>query len=475
MPTAPPMPPPLPKPKQKRSIHPGILIFVVAAALMMLAAVLFAIWRTSLDSGTKGRLKAIRAAGQPATARELDGWYAAVPAAENAALVWAEGFEKLNPKYDPNLSAPWSKIEIPKDAEVLSEEDLKLIEQSMIANADALKEFDRAAQMSRSRYPVDLAIGMFGELPHLGPLRASAKLLSLEAVHHAHANRTSDAIGSLLAVFAAARSLDQEPKQMSQYVRFAIDGIAQSTFRYLLQHNRFTDSDLALMQKQFEQAENPEPSVRGLIGERATLVTTINAPHEIAIPSNDPQVSDAIRQVQLGLNSPAVRASGFLQRDLRFYLDAMATNLAFARFPFPQKFLVVTNSQAMERLAVRKLTIFSTMYLAGLDRYIGREADHLARMHCARTATALERYRLAHGGNLPGSLTDLAPQFLGTIPLDPFDGAPLRYNSTNLTYNIYSIGPDQKDDGGLDASESKESPEPLDITFKVRASVSHPE
>src|SRR5262249_23306001 len=49
-----------------------------------------------------------------------------------------------------------------------------------------------------------------------------------------------------------------------------------------------------------------------------------------------------------------------------------------------------------------------------------------AQLRCAIVMVALERYRLAHT-RWPDSLAALVPKFLPKVPLDPYDGQPLRY------------------------------------------------
>ena len=66
----------------------------------------------------------------------------------------------------------------------------------------------------------------------------------------------------------------------------------------------------------------------------------------------------------------------------------------------------------------------------------------------ARTACALERFRLAHG-NYPERLAELVPTYLDKVPLDIVNGEPLHYRRTdNGKFVLYSIGLDGKDDGG---------------------------
>jgi hypothetical protein len=55
-------------------------------------------------------------------------------------------------------------------------------------------------------------------------------------------------------------------------------------------------------------------------------------------------------------------------------------------------------------------------------------------------AVAVERYRLKKG-KWPVTLSEL-------VPLDPFDGKPLRYRLRGDGVTVYSVGVDGKDDGG---------------------------
>jgi len=70
----------------------------------------------------------------------------------------------------------------------------------------------------------------------------------------------------------------------------------------------------------------------------------------------------------------------------------------------------------------------------------------------ARTATALERYRLVKG-DYPEELATLVPGYLSAVPLDPVDGSPLRYVLQPGGYRLYSICLDGQDDGGKLPSE----------------------
>jgi hypothetical protein len=65
----------------------------------------------------------------------------------------------------------------------------------------------------------------------------------------------------------------------------------------------------------------------------------------------------------------------------------------------------------------------------------------------ARVACALERYKLAHG-QYPDSLDALVPQFIEKIPSDVINAGELKYRRNNDGFVLYSVGWDEKDDGG---------------------------
>ena len=100
-------------------------------------------------------------------------------------------------------------------------------------------------------------------------------------------------------------------------------------------------------------------------------------------------------------------------------------------------------------------------------RIILSEANNIAQVRVTRTAIAIERWRLAHSGNAPDSLAELAPDFLPAIPKDPFDDQPLRYKKLARGYVVYSIGSDFTDDGGKPEPAEAKGSDHYDITFTV--------
>ncbi len=69
-------------------------------------------------------------------------------------------------------------------------------------------------------------------------------------------------------------------------------------------------------------------------------------------------------------------------------------------------------------------------------------------------------------GRLPSSLDDLIPRYLKEVPLDPYDGCPLRYSAERGI--IWSAGKDLKDGGGSpQVEEDSMKFDPDEPTFSI--------
>ena len=95
-----------------------------------------------------------------------------------------------------------------------------------------------------------------------------------------------------------------------------------------------------------------------------------------------------------------------------------------------------------------------------------QDTRHVALLRAARTAIAIERFKLAHQGRAPDELNELVPDFLPLIPQDPFIGAPLHYIAGGSKYTVYSVNSDLTDDGGLEVEPNSSGPS--DLIFSVQ-------
>jgi len=104
------------------------------------------------------------------------------------------------------------------------------------------------------------------------------------------------------------------------------------------------------------------------------------------------------------------------------------------------------------------------MMMPALAGSLEKKSKGDVQLQAIRTILALRAYQLTHG-HLPPDLNALVPEFLEAVPVDDFDGQPLRYSAEKKI--VYSVGKNLKDDGGDDqASPHDSSQRHLDLAFK---------
>ena len=88
--------------------------------------------------------------------------------------------------------------------------------------------------------------------------------------------------------------------------------------------------------------------------------------------------------------------------------------------------------------------------------YGGRASEKWrdAMMRLLQVELALQAFRIDAGRD-PMALAQLVPTYLSSVPLAPYDNGRIRYRRTDGGYDCYSIGPDNKDDGGERVPQSE--------------------
>lgn len=443
----------------KRGRKLSVLTVLLAALVLVIGVI--AAWRASVVSANNDRLRAIAARGEPTSLAELDKIYKAVPESQNAALLWLSGVAALEPNASNSV---WSEVAFPHRGTLPEDEHVQLARRLMSSNAPALAIFRQAAGLTNSRYPVDLSEPL-ADLPHLSEVRSAANVLRMEALVALEDGDIATVVEDTDRMLAAGRSLASEPTILSQLVRFAIDSLAFQTLQYTLNRASLRDADLLRLFPSFSRADDTNSLALALIGERASFISNLSdLGSYVAAGAAEAGIAYEPSVVQRVFH-PLV--GSFFQRDMRFGIDALSTNIAFARLGDPQKFLSYTNSSGIASRAKSGYYILSGFFLPMLEKAFTRDAIHRAQVRAAIIALAIERFRLANGGKPPQNLLALVPAYLDRIPVDPYDGQLVRYKKTDKGYIVYCIGADGRDDGGAERVPKAPKGSPEDVTFVV--------
>jgi hypothetical protein len=137
-------------------------------------------------------------------------------------------------------------------------------------------------------------------------------------------------------------------------------------------------------------------------------------------------------------------------------LERFDEEIALARQPWPQRF---ESMKALHRLdpgprqPLSPVPIGTAMLGVPMPPVIAgpgaiRVGENLALNRSAVVVLGVERFRRQHNGAAPPTVDALVPQYLTSLPTDPFSGKPLRFTQDATAYTIYSVGMNQRDDGG---------------------------
>ena len=437
------------------------------------------------------KLEAIRAAGLPRDGKELNDYYTAVPDNENAALVMTQAFALMQ-DFPDNRSSQIANFRIPPRGQALTAGQKQLLASYVGMNSEALTKMREAIKLPGSRYPIDYSPGFATLLPHLPKLKNLARIAEYDALLTVGPGHSQYASQSIADILGMAKTLENEPLLVPQLVRLAIIANATQTLEYSLNTTSFDETELSSLGKDFADAERTNLMARAMIGERAMFIPILLSSldwsgmkliaeqierGENPTTNNLPKLSENIK-TNLARLSEIIKtdASGIRQGDLRFYLNAMETNIALAGL-IPPDSLAATNvfeaesKEAKEQHYAVSAFAFSApqgMSVSPMSGVVIKEAHCFTIIRLATTALAVERFRLANG-KLPENLNELVPQFLSAVPADPFDGKPLRYHPLTKGYVVYSVGQDGHDDGGREKPANWNSADKTtyDITFTV--------
>jgi hypothetical protein len=400
--------------------------------------------------------------GDPKTLEELNGWYAEPAAGQNAATFFEQGFDALQiTNTDRNSSSlpligkaamPVINVPVPSGMKTALRAFLE-------RNSSALELFERGAQCSGSRYPLDLAKGGETLLPHLPKVRTAAQLAELNALQQSDLHQGANAGQSVWLTLAAARTLEPEPLLVSQLVRVACDSAAVDALEQTVNRVALPAESLTQLQSAFNQAADYDAAGTGfnraLKAERVTGTATFDAGPE--------KLREMLLRMPPGAGQGTMQATNLdkilssLKEQRQFYEDSVNQLVVARKDALPARLKADDVMTPRAEEAKSKGYLICTMLMPALGKVTSREAGGLARLRLAQTAIALERFRAANN-HYPDSLNELAPKFLAAVPNDPFDGQPLRYRKSVEGYLLYSIGPDLKDDGGARKPGSDDLP-----------------
>jgi hypothetical protein len=412
-------------------------------------SVLFIAWRLILHRLLVVEMAAIRERNYPVTLAELDRWYPRVPVEENSALVFRKAFANLSGQFNSSFLLDDKSINLPPPDVSQVDTGKQTMADYLSGNGEALALLHQASNIPRSRFPINL--GKLSILPysHLANVVRSAYLLQADAANHAEDTSPELALLSVQSSFALSRSLAKEPLVRSHLARIESQSIAVISLQRMLNKASLTDQQLSSVATALEKADDQRGLARAFIGQRCIGIYSFERMRDttdltaLPVGRSRPLSQRLLINVTVFLSSPQYLydTCGFLQWDELNYLQLMDRYIQTAQTDFPER---IAAAQALRRSLEQQdgLHAFSRGWLRGMNgsRVILKDAVITARLRSARIAIAIERFRVSHDHQLPQTLAELTPFGNTGVPVDPFDGQPLRYQKLSSGYVVYSIG-----------------------------------
>ncbi|AQT68468.1 Bacterial type II secretion system protein G [Anaerohalosphaera lusitana] len=413
----------------------------VVVFLLISAVVLFICFRLSLKRRLNAEYARIRAQGYPVNARELDDFYSIPSDAKNGAEVVEDALiKKVTWSGDKADKLPVSgSVSFDTRTDILKGESLKLVAEYMEENREFLEMLYELRDYNYARYDTDLSRGFAATLEHLSPLKKAAETAMEESIYRTSIGETHNAIRSTETMFALGRTLSKEPTLISYLVKLAIDRMGAASLERTVNMCELDRKQLDRLNALVKSAKNSNVFSRAIAGERAFGMSAFRSQQDMVSVTGMP-----------GPLYLLYAASGLKDKDELLYIDLVSMFLDASKKPFVQRNTAFRKAVRDTKNGVSVWNFGAYIIMPALSKVSDLSLEYLAQLDATKVGLAIEKYRLDKD-RLPEKLADLTPTYLDEVPVDPFDGKPMKYlKKGDTNYVVYSIGKDGTDNGGTE-------------------------
>ncbi len=317
---------------------------------------------------------------------------------------------------------------------------------ALTAAGPAVARARELAALKQGRFPVVWAPDLISTVLTCQDAREVVRLMSFDAALRGHDGDADGALESCRAALNAGRAIGDEPTFISQLVRVACQAVAvRAAERALAQGQASPEALEAALRALREEADEPL-LLYAARGERAGLFRVLSA-----MAAGDV----AFSRVAGGGGAPAVSefmARGWARQAIPDGLRLMTELVEVARLPAERQAEAAARWEQSVKAEVSGNFSGGGVLIRLLVPAGTKVAEACRRnqsvLRVAVVGVAAERYRRDRG-RWPDTLDKLAAAgYLDGVPLDPYDGRPLRFRWLGDGAVVYSVGPDGKDDNG---------------------------
>jgi hypothetical protein len=422
------------------------------------------------------RLDAIRQAGQPVSEKDLAMRYPDPPPEHDAVLLLKPALAALIKPKDssglPLFDIDWPPYDVPFSQSTLSvmrayvdqnRKSIDLVPREVLKSAWVGSGFAKGVNNL-----IEVPVSDMGTL---------AKVLCLDAVLHAESGNSHESVQSLEKALLIAHTFKNDTI-LHGLVKRTWSKLACDSLIRILGRVDMVDADLKSISDLLPEIDRGF-SKELFINERCFGVSEAENLKLLADMAKARHASSLISRWVGDYQASLI----YTDQDLLDFLNIVEPNIASMDLPLSNaipKLLELEKSWKAHETELKaesasKLRFFKRRPMSAMSivtpppgiRYFITEIKTVAFERATLTAIAIQRYRLAHAGLMPESLLSLVPQFLETVPKDPFDNQDLRFKKIQHGFFVYSIGPDFIDDSGKPEPYDAKESDHYDIVFTV--------
>jgi hypothetical protein len=311
--------------------------------------------------------------------------------------------------------------------------------QPALVEARKLADFPRGRhQLTFSRPNIYLTL-----LKDQQKVRAIGNLLTFDALRRAEELDFDGALSDCRAALNCGRSIGDEPLVLSSLIRRAAVTNACTTSILVLGEGEPSASALKVFQTALEE-ENAYPLLPlATRGERACLHELMTGIEDGAVPMS--LVTNNNKESSFeNMARPVIQPK--IKSEHAQLLSLLTRYYELVQRPDYER-IAVEAALDNEIRAAPRTSIFIRMLMPAMSQMSVRDRRNHAIYRSAIVCLAAERFRLTRG-KWPANLEELVPNELSAIPLDAYDGKPIRYIRLPDGIAVYCVGQDGVDDGG---------------------------
>lgn len=439
-------------------------VFSISVVLFLVA---FVSWGEYVRRNLAKYEGAAREAGQPVTLEELDAWYPAVGASNNAALLFESAFRELEIS-DPEGARTRDLYKRAINSE-FSYRDWDQNEDDVLAfleeQAAVLEIIEEAAKKPASRYALSFERAVLSDAKHLSHVQVLSLLLMLKGGALLEKKEVDRAIRIHDQVLRLGRSIAAEPILLSHQVRVDTNYDALRLMERILNEENLSERQLAQLALNYALALPTDTLERTFYGERCMPVGSIEQIYEGYL---DPIEGGGLEgMTRMRSLPPGIRDYFRMNDQLQIY---RACDVAVSEMEWPEvvRFSATEKGWSKRHAEAKSIAEHFVPRVVNGSHVFVRD---VAIFRIARATIAVEKFMLAEG-RYPDNLRELVPRYLPSTPMDPYDGVPLRYYTgfieSQPSYMMYTIMEDGKDEEGAQWHVGNKQGESGDLGVFIR-------